>query len=60
MDKKTQKELVDNLLITHSILEGENTKAVLEGASELSAAKGVIARLVLIISNQETTEEEGE
>lgn len=59
MDKKTQGQIINNLLITHELLESENTVAALEGRSEIFTAKSVIAQLVLKISNA-NTQEEGE
>lgn len=56
MDKKAQKEIVDNLLITHQILESDNTKLALNSDVSLATTKGVIARLVLILSNIENKE----
>lgn len=59
MDKETKQINIDALLTTYRILEDSNVNAALEGCSELRAAKGIVARLVIMISNA-TTVEEGE
>ena len=59
MKDTNKQQLIDMLLATHQFLEGENVEAALKSPNELATAKGVIARLVLIVSNaQETTEEQ--
>ena len=56
MNEQTKRQVTDVLLSTHELLEAENVRAALQSDDDLNTAKGVIARLVLIVSNTKTAE----
>jgi len=56
MNADTKKELVDNLLTTFQILEDPNTISALNSDEALGTTKGIIARLVMMISNTKIEE----